>query len=455
MHGTTITEDISPECTENPDIHRLYALWQIGHPTSGLPSLSSLEVEELWCFNDLMLVEQTAPGEFEYLRYGANILLASGFDMTGRRTSDFKSDIGDFFAQCYQRCIEEGQALYTTNPAAHAALVTGWERLLLPLCDDQGSPRYVLGYNRPLSFKHELLAHVLDATSDIIIALDRTPPDDAPELDFLVLSINAAAEKFFGHRRADVVGHLLSTVAPHWHTSTLGRALVDSLRRGVRSQFEWDCVQDGTPCWYRVAVNPFSEGTVITMSDITELKDKEHALGELNRDLGRLANTDSLTGASNRRHFLAAAEAETERAQRYGLPLAMIALDVDRFKHLNDRFGHATGDVALKELVQRLNGKLRANDTLGRLGGEEFSILLPHTGELEAYELAQRLCADIAAHSIEVQEESQEIDIHVTCSFGVAEFSSDETLSALLARADKALYRAKRMGRNRVERAVQ
>ena len=390
--------------------------------------------------------------------------------MTGERTSNFGSDAWHFFTQCNRRCLEDRRALYTTNPATHAALVTGWERLLLPLCDDTGTPRYVLAYDRPLSFKHEVLARVLNATRDVIIAVEQVLTADAPghglddnlgdglegrpgvvsEPDCAVLFLNAAAEEFLDSKRADVLGRPLSASVPQWASLAWGQALAESLRTGKTTQLEWQRERDEGKVWYQVTVNPFTNGSVVAMSDITELKDKERSLEKLNRELEQLANIDPLTGVSNRRHFLTIADAEAERTRRYAVPLSIIAIDVDHFKDINDGFGHEAGDQALKDIVQRLSQGLRANDTLGRLGGEEFSILLPHTGEAKAYELAQRLCTAVASHPFNVSGTNTQ----VTSSFGIAENARDESVSSLLQRADRALYEAKRLGRNRVERAA-
>ncbi|MFT5174739.1 MAG: diguanylate cyclase (GGDEF)-like protein, partial [Gammaproteobacteria bacterium] len=298
------------------------------------------------------------------------------------------------------------------------------------------------------SFKHELLMHVLDASGDIIIAVELASQTDDLGPDCTVLSINLAAEQFFRRRRADIIGHSLLALMPQWRSTTWGLALVDSLRTGTSAQVEWHRKEDVVrESWARVAVNPFAGGIVITMSDITELKSKEQALEQMNRDLERLANTDPLTAASNRRHFLSIAETEALRSRRYTLPLSVVAIDVDRFKQLNDRFGHAAGDKALQAIVQLFNRTLRANDTLGRLGGDEFAILLPHTQETEAYDLARRLCVDLACQRLDLGESS----VEVTCSFGVAEFTNeDASFSALQQRADLALYHAKQQGRKRV-----
>ena len=366
---TTITDDISAERIKNPDILRLHGLWERTRPAGGLPRVGSLDVEGLWCSGDLMLVVRKEPGDFEYLRYGTNISLAAGFDMTGKRTSTLQSAVVRCFVRCYQRCITECIPLYTTNPAAHAALVTGWERLLLPLLDDEGIPRLVLAYNRPLDFKHQLLSRVLDATEDKIIGVTRAATPDSGAEDFSVLAVNHSAEALFGRTGPNAVGHRLSELVPKWDTLEWGKALTRSVNKNEAVRIEWRQSDQGREFWYRVAVNPFDDGAVITMSDISELKEKELILEGLNRELERLANTDPLTGANNRRRLLSLAAAEIQRAERYGLPLSAVMIDVDNFKRLNDQLGHDAGDEALIAIVKLLHRELRGQDCLGRMGG--------------------------------------------------------------------------------------
>ncbi len=161
-----------------------------------------------------------------------------------------------------------------------------------------------------------------------------------------------------------------------------------------------------------------------------------------------LARTDPLTGCFNRRYFLELAEKEFYSARRYQHPLSLAMMDVDHFKRVNDLHGHQAGDEILRRLVQLSREQLRKSDILGRLGGEEFAVVLPHTDVATAHEIARRLCRAIAAERIPVAATS----LGCTISVGVAELSPEiNDLDQLLRSADTALYHAKENGRNRVE----
>lgn len=171
-------------------------------------------------------------------------------------------------------------------------------------------------------------------------------------------------------------------------------------------------------------------------------------------DLRRIGSIDELTGLMNRRSFFDALERERRRACREATPLALIVLDVDRFKNVNDRFGHPTGDAALRAVGDVLARSCRVTDIAARIGGEEFAIALPSTDEAGARGLAEKLRSSIADISIPVQGET----LVLTASFGAASAHGDhlgtpDGALALLAVADGALYRAKRAGRDRVEAA--
>jgi diguanylate cyclase (GGDEF)-like protein/PAS domain S-box-containing protein len=173
----------------------------------------------------------------------------------------------------------------------------------------------------------------------------------------------------------------------------------------------------------------------------------------LEEQLRALATRDSLTGAANRRHFVELGQRERERARRSGAPLSLLLLDADHFKGINDNYGHVAGDHVLSAIVQAAQGALRAADVLGRLGGEEFAILLPETDLKGALAVAERVRAAIEqseVQSVDPDEPERRTSIRITVSIGVAELSNDESLETLLKRADKALYAAKDLGRNRV-----
>ncbi len=164
----------------------------------------------------------------------------------------------------------------------------------------------------------------------------------------------------------------------------------------------------------------------------------------------RLATTDALTGLNNRRHLIDSGEAEFARAERYGHPLALMMIDIDHFKTINDTWGHPTGDRTLVTLSATLRDILRTQDIVGRFGGEEFLVILPATEREGARALAERIRRQIDEH-VSVQTEG-DTSIWFNISVGIAAFSAeDASFAHLLSRADRALYAAKAGGRNRVE----
>jgi diguanylate cyclase (GGDEF)-like protein len=167
-------------------------------------------------------------------------------------------------------------------------------------------------------------------------------------------------------------------------------------------------------------------------------------------ELEVMATVDGLTGVLNRRRFLEVAEEELSRSRRYGRPLSIIAVDLDHFKDVNDRLGHAAGDDVLSTLAHTLQDQMRRQDVVGRLGGEEFAVILPETPVSAAIELAERMRVHLRVTKLAADGDS----LTVTASLGVAEVRrSDRSVEEALQRADAALYRAKRQGRDRVEAA--
>ena len=163
----------------------------------------------------------------------------------------------------------------------------------------------------------------------------------------------------------------------------------------------------------------------------------------MTNSLQRLATTDDLTGAYNRRQFGEVIKYEIHRAIRYMDTLSLIMFDLDHFKRINDTYGHNAGDEVLKTVADRVKDNIRVTDIFARVGGEEFTILVPATGLEGAKVVADKLRQSIESHAFET------VGI-VTASFGVAEFSRDEKSEGLIKRSDNALYAAKANGRNRV-----
>jgi diguanylate cyclase (GGDEF)-like protein/PAS domain S-box-containing protein len=243
---------------------------------------------------------------------------------------------------------------------------------------------------------------------------------------------NPACERMFGHPADDLLDRHISFLIP-----------------------AWDGVEDATDGTERKTEGRREDGSLfpIDLSRAEAVVDGAHHLVCIIHDLTdeellrHNASIDPLTGVLNRRDLLAKGGAELVRAGRYGHPCTVLMLDIDHFKAINDTFGHAEGDVALQHFAAACEEILRKNDMFGRMGGEEFAIVLPETNAEGGGQLAERLRARVA--EIEIAAEAGQR--HMTVSIGMAEqTSADDNIEVLLSRADRALYSAKQAGRNRV-----
>jgi diguanylate cyclase (GGDEF)-like protein len=177
---------------------------------------------------------------------------------------------------------------------------------------------------------------------------------------------------------------------------------------------------------------------------MSELRQQNDALG---LELTQITPFDGLTGVANRRQGEQVLDAEIRRARRYGIPLALLAFDIDSFRTINELHGYSTGDRALAQLAGMVQTRLRHSDTLARMRGEQFMVVATHTVAIDAFKLAEELRQTIAATVLSGGDT-------VTASFSVAQLAPDEGASELVARLEAALHRAKRAGRNCVELAM-
>ena len=201
------------------------------------------------------------------------------------------------------------------------------------------------------------------------------------------------------------------------------------------ARFTLDVVRDTTDA---------HAGFVEVIHDVTRARQRE-------RDLVQLATRDSLTGLANRGYFTDQANIELQRAERYADPLTGVMADIDHFKQVNDTHGHDVGDLALKHVADLLVSGVRNIDIVGRLGGEEFALVLPRANTQPALEMCERLRHRIATTPVPLPSG----ELRLTISIGLASVTDDrESLDELLKFADNALYQAKRGGRNRVEAAT-
>lgn len=240
--------------------------------------------------------------------------------------------------------------------------------------------------------------------------------------------------------------HVVDLVVPE-HKDAFN-SLNERVARGEAGSLEFEIVGlKGRRRWLDTHAVPMRDangqitGVLGVTRDITEHKKAQ-------QELERLSQIDVLTGLSNRRYFMTLAEQELARAQRYGGALSVFMMDLDHFKVVNDTYGHQTGDLVLQKLGSLCREALREFDSVGRLGGEEFAVVLPQTDGRRALEVAERLRQAVARTEMALE---RGLPLHFTLSIGVTTLvGGSANIDTLLGQADSALYEAKRSGRNRV-----
>ncbi len=293
-----------------------------------------------------------------------------------------------------------------------------------------------------LSEREQLLSSLLISVNAVLWAIDWETRR--------VLYVSPAYERVLGRSAS-----LLLADYREWRNSIhpedldyAERSLARVLEQGTVEDREYRIITaDGQirwlsdKCYIKQQVEPGEPVIVVGMAeDITEKK-------QLELELHRLATTDVLTQTSNRRHFFECANQAFDTACAQGAPLAFLLLDIDDFKEVNDSYGHLEGDQVLRRIAESGRGILRRGDLFGRIGGEEFAVVLPGCVPEMALLVAERLGKEIQNLSFNYEGQA----FGVTISQGLANLTEqDTTLDSLFARADTAMYEAKRLGKNRV-----
>ncbi|GAB3543083.1 diguanylate cyclase [Noviherbaspirillum agri] len=270
--------------------------------------------------------------------------------------------------------------------------------------------------------------------------------------DATIISTNKSWQDFAKnngyHGRADMAGLNYFDVCRRAATEEAERAIagISSVMLGAlpRFQYDYECNSSSEKRWFTMTVTPLlaNRGSVlVSHADVTRLKSVEELLRER-------AQTDALTGLANRGHFFELANHEFGLAHRHKKPLSLMMVDCDHFKQINDRYGHEAGDQVLVAMAKAMQGCVRNTDIVARIGGEEFTILLPETPLRGALMVAEEIRAAIEA----LEVDSVNGVVRLTASLGVVEYAEAvKNVAVLMRAADSALYAAKKNGRNRVE----
>jgi diguanylate cyclase (GGDEF)-like protein/PAS domain S-box-containing protein len=358
-----------------------------------------------------------------------------------------------------------------TELAAKAGLAACWSEPIL------GSNGKVLGtfaiyHKKPSAPSAENIQLIMFAANLAAIAIENSNTREAlvqQERKFRTLAENAPINilRFDHNGRIAYINSRFSSVLGVSANSILGSQLSDvpnmkvllhavekTIASGEEQVFEIELPEvDDELATHLISMVPETDaegnsvGVLATGLDISERK-------RLERELEYQANVDFLTGLVNRRHFIEVAEKELIRFERYHGGLSIILFDIDLFKQINDAHGHSVGDLVLKELARVSLESVREIDVVARFGGEEFVVLLPHTSQQEAAEIAERLRQSIAEASVKLDNG---VRVRFTASLGVITLSNTRqthkdllNIDQLIKRADAAMYTAKRQGRNRV-----
>jgi diguanylate cyclase (GGDEF)-like protein/PAS domain S-box-containing protein len=285
---------------------------------------------------------------------------------------------------------------------------------------------------------------IVETSNDVIIVTDANLDPPGPK----ILYVNPAFSRLSGYEAHEAIG-LTPRILQGPGTN---RATLDAIAAGLRAGKEvhqkvLNYAKSGAPYWLDLRIVPLRDinGRIIQFAAI----ERDVTLDKRRLDeLEYVADRDTLTGIPNRRALLRTADAELQAARthkRQGPCLAFI--DVDYFKGVNDRFGHATGDSVLSEIADRITENVRRVDLVGRVGGEEFAVCMPSIILREAAAIGERLRHAVSAEPFDTPVGP----VRITASIGVSEAGQDEySLSNLMERADRAMYAAKQAGRDRV-----
>jgi len=279
-----------------------------------------------------------------------------------------------------------------------------------------------------------LLRNVIDSTLVGVIVLGAVR-DKGRVKDFVIDKANDVTAAILRRSKTQVIGERLLTLSPEFAKSELLEHYLQVIETGRPYSGDIFMPADTTPfgheAWYALTAVKLGDGLVVTYTDITQQKDNE-------RQLEVLAYRDDLTGLANRRAFFAAAEQQQALAKRKGWSIALLFVDLNGFKGVNDTLGHEAGDQLIREVAGRLRSVTRSEEAFARMGGDEFALFLLDTDGAGARRVAERIISTLSEPFTLAGT-----TVNIGASIGIANGAANLELDTLLHRADQAMYRAK------------
>jgi diguanylate cyclase (GGDEF)-like protein len=409
----------------------------------------------------LVVLEEAAEGEYNFLYAGARIPDDNGTSLSGKATGRISAATAEMFRIGCRESHDSNDVVCINHTSGPINRVHRWECLFLPM-EDGAQKRIFVALCMPREYKDDFLRSIMDSSPEALIAATSVRDSHGEIVDATILFANRPAAEMAGQKNIEaLVGTSLLrmfgdvTVSGSWDRN------LTVLRSGKSARFEFHLRTPTDSRWLRVNASPIKDGLLTAVSDVTELKrsilelehQKKMLMDEmeqrrgLEQELWALAHLDPLTSLPNRRAFRDAAMLKLAESQTAHRPLAIISLDIDHFKNVNDAYGHGAGDTVLRRVADILRAPLRPNtDMAARTGGEEFCVMLPDTDIDAAIAFAEKLRRRIEQTVVVVGEH----EIRPTISLGVAMNRVSSNLDDLMERSDRALYTAKRTGRNKV-----
>ena len=446
----------------SPETSYLFQLFRTERAAGRPATIAMLNADVMRVYGPhLVVLEQISDEEFAFLYAGATVPDHHGSSIASKTTQQIAPATAELFRLGCMEANSANDAVCINHMSGPLARVHRWECLFLPMEDKQHTRMFV-ALCQPREFKDDFLRAIADSAPDASIVAVPVRDSYNEVIDATIILANKRAAEFSGRDDQEkLIGTSLCRLFGDIASSGGWERHLTVLRTGKAQSFEYHHRGELSSRWFRVLSTPVKDGVLASFSDVTDIKraqlelehqkkilmDEMEQRRGLEQELWSLAHLDPLTSLPNRRAFRDAARIKLAESQTAHRPCAVISLDIDHFKRVNDAYGHGAGDTVLRRVADILKAPLRPNtDMAARMGGEEFTIILPETDTDSAIAFAEKLRKRIEQTVVVVGEH----EIRPTVSLGIAMNRKTADLDELLDRADRALYTAKRTGRNKV-----